>query len=672
VLRRFAVPAAAVLFTAFFLATTFRTGWTRLTTDFPNYYTAAVLARRGLPLRHYYDWTWFQRQMNFTGSESQLGGYIPQTPATMLPFIPLSWLPQQDAKRAWLLLNLCFLGASLWMLQTMLHTMTRFSMAELAVIAFLGYGALHTNFLFGQYYIFVLFLITCAFFCLARGRAFWGGALLGGVFALKLYGGPFLLYFAWKRQWRAVAGMAVSGAAFAAVSLYLFGRPDNDYFLSHVLPRALEGMTLDPFHPANGTFSTLLRRAFLSEPELNPHPLLNLPFLYFFLQPFLVATVLIFVLIPRGAPATDRRDLAWFLIAMLLISPNTASYTFVILLPAVVLLEPTVVFVAAYVLLCLPLYPAWSWCFPKAWLILAMYLFAGRDRWRTLRFKSAAIAIALACAVAAPVAIIRQRGYEHEPSHQFERLVIQKGAVYSSSPASTDRGVFYESMDQGRYAVAWLQGTEVRPFRFDGEAFHPASARAGGPVYFELVSGRHSRIMALDITTGNSGMVVSTDFEPTNPAVSPDGRLIAFVTRGTLAIRQAGNTITETLPGPVRDSSFFPDSAHIAVSAGLEGHAHIFILDLSSGRADQLTNGMDEEINPAVSPEGSSLAFARSSRGTEQIWLQNLQTGAARQLTGGQCNSFSPAWEPSSKALIFASDCGRGLGLPALYRASLR
>ena len=664
--RRFAVPAAALLFTAFFLATTFRMGWSRLTTDFPNYYTAAVLARRGLPLRHYYDWTWFQRQMNFTGSEPQHGGYIPQTPVTMLPVIPLSWLPQQDAKRIWLLLNLCFLVASLWML----HTMTRFSLAELAIIAFLGYGALHTNFLFGQYYIFLLFLITWAIFCFARSRAFSGGALLGAVFALKLYGGPFILYFAWKRQWRAVAGIAVSAAAFAAVSLWMFGWADNAYFLSHMLPRAVEGMTLDPFHPANGTFSTLLRRSFLAEPELNPEPLLNFPFLYFFLQPFLVVTVLIFALIRQGEPAADRRDLAWFLIAMLLISPNTASYTFVILLPAVALLEPTVLFVAAYILLCLPLYPAWSWCFPRVWLLVALYLFTGRGHWRSLPLRSAAIAIALACAIATPVAIIRQRSYEREPSHQFDRLVVQKGAVYSSSPVSTSQGVFYESMDHGRYAVAWLRGTKVRQFRFDGEAFHPTSAAAGGPVYFELVTGGNSRIMALVTVTGKSETVVPTDFEPTNPAISPDGRL-AFVTRGTLAILHAGKTITEPLPGPVRDASFFPDSRRMAVSAGPEGQAHIFVLDLTSGRTDPLTSGMDEETNPAVSPDGSSLAFTRSSYGTEQIWLQNLQTGAARQLTGGRCNSFSPAWEPSSKALIFASDCGRGLGMPALYRAPL-
>jgi hypothetical protein len=603
--------------------------------------------------------------MNFAGFEPQLGGYIPQTPVTMLPLIPLSWLPPQDAKRIWLLLNLCFLVASLWMLTTM----TRFSMAELAIFMFLGYGALHFNFLYGQYYIFLLFLLTWAIYCFARGRFFSGGALLGAVFALKLYGGPFILYFAWKRQWRAVAGLVASGAGFAAVSLLLFGWADNVYFLSHILPRALEGMTLDPFNTGTGTFSTLLRRAVLAEPELNPNPLLNLPFLYFFLQPFMALTVLIFVLTPRGESFPGKGDLAWFLIATLLISPNTATYTFVVLLAAIALLEPAGFFVAAYVLLCVPLYSAWSWCFPRAWLLLASYVSAGRDHWRTLRFKSAAIAVALACAIATPVALIRQRGYQREPSHQFARLVTQEGAVYSSSPVATAQGVLYESIDGGHYILNLLQGTHIRPFRFEGEAFHPSSPPAGGPVYFELVAGGHSRIMSLDTTTGKSEVVVSPDLDPTKPAISPNGRLIAFVTRGALAIRQAEATVTHALPGPVRDASFFPDSARIAVSAGPEGHAHIFILDLVSGRTDQLTNGVGEEINPAVSPEGGSLAFTRSRDGTEQIWVQNLQSGGSRQLTGGQCNSFSPAWAPASRALIFASDCGRGLGLPALYRA---
>ena len=82
---KLALWAAVLTGGCFFFVTSFRKGWTRVETDFPNYYTAAVLARQHQPLERYYDWPWFQRHMNYTGTERQLGGYIPQTPLTMLP-----------------------------------------------------------------------------------------------------------------------------------------------------------------------------------------------------------------------------------------------------------------------------------------------------------------------------------------------------------------------------------------------------------------------------------------------------------------------------------------------------------------------------------------------------------------------------------------------------------
>jgi hypothetical protein len=45
--------------------------------------------------------------------------------------------------------------------------------------------------------------------------------------------------------------------------------------------------------------------------------------------------------------------------------------------------------------------------------------------------------------------------------------------------------------------------------------------------------------------------------------------------------------------------------------------------------------------------------------------------GKLQLVAGGNCNNFAPAWEKDSHALIFASDCGRGIGMPVLYRANL-
>ncbi len=86
-----------------------RQGWTHVETDFPNYYTAAVLAHRHAPLRNFYDWTWFQRQMNYAGTERQLGGYTPQPPLAMVPPAPARPKPFWSLK--WCS---CFWSAAFW------------------------------------------------------------------------------------------------------------------------------------------------------------------------------------------------------------------------------------------------------------------------------------------------------------------------------------------------------------------------------------------------------------------------------------------------------------------------------------------------------------------------------------------------------------------------------
>lgn len=150
-------------------------GWNRSATDFPNYYTAAVLVRHGARLYEFYDWTWFQRQMSYVGFERQLGAYTPQTPLTMIPIVPLTQAPPQTAKRLWLAANTGFLAAALWMLAAM----AGMPVEQIALLAFCGYGSLATNFGLGQYYVFLLFLMTLTVFLLRAGRSAAGGFLFG-------------------------------------------------------------------------------------------------------------------------------------------------------------------------------------------------------------------------------------------------------------------------------------------------------------------------------------------------------------------------------------------------------------------------------------------------------------------------------------------------------------
>src|SRR5579862_4805801 len=214
-MKRAGLALIAVLLAGRLLLGPFREGWSTMRTDFPNHYVAAVLAARHQPLRQFYDWEWFQRQIQYAGIDKQLGGYTPYPPLAMLPLIPLAAFPPQRAKQVWLVLELVFLGASVWLLSRL----TRVKVLETLVLALLAYVSLAQNLVLGHYYIFLLFLLSCAVFCLLRGREFAGGALMGLIFSLKLYAAPFLLFFAVRRQWRALWGMAASIAVLAAAAI---------------------------------------------------------------------------------------------------------------------------------------------------------------------------------------------------------------------------------------------------------------------------------------------------------------------------------------------------------------------------------------------------------------------------------------------------------------------
>jgi|HubBroStandDraft_5_1064220.scaffolds.fasta_scaffold10928_2 hypothetical protein len=520
----------ALLALIFFLARAFRTGWTQLNTDFPNYYTAAVLVGQGQPLYNYYDWTWFQRQMNYAGIEHQLGNYNPHTPLTAVPLVGLSGLAPLRAKQVWLLCNLGFLAMTVWLLSRM----TRFRVEQVWLLAFCGYFSLRTNFLYGQYYVFLLFLLTLSFYCLHRGNQTVSGLLAGLAFGLKLYGGPFLLYFIVKRNWKAVFGMLSAMAVMGAIAVALFGWHDIVYYAAQIFPRSLESGAIDPYNPGVPTVSTMLRHFLLREPELNPRPLWEAPWMFFFLRTFINVAVVVFLSLGVALkPSTDRRDFAWFVVTVLLLSTNTASYTFILLLlPLVLLLEESpprqrAFFIAAYVLLTAPL--GLASLFPKVWLLIALFVMLGWERWQSLSRTRIVGATLLAALVALIDGRQHMRAYAEEPGQRFERVAVEEGAIFSSYPAVSRTGIFYQSIDRDRYVLRWLHDNRDEELAFAGEAFRPIATTPDGPIYFELVANRTSTLMQFDPSTRKTTAQVSqVPVDSTKQVDSPNGKWTAF------------------------------------------------------------------------------------------------------------------------------------------------
>jgi hypothetical protein len=556
-----------------FLAGPFRGGWMNAETDFPNYYTAAVLVREHQPLHKFYDWTWFARQMNYAGNGTQIGAYTPQTPLTMLPMVALAGFPPQTAKRIWLVCDLLFLAVTIGLLSQI--TGLRFE--SIWLLAFCGYFSLRTNFHFGQYYVFLLFLLTVAFYLLDRKSDWMGGVTTGIAFGLKLYGGPLLLLFAFKRQWRALAGMAATILVLAGTAVVLFGPADVWYYATQILPRSLEMGQVDPYNPGDAAIATVLMRSLVMEPELNPHPLWQAPWLLFFLRSFISLAMVAFLFLGVVRKRTaDRHDFAWFVIAALLLSTSTSSYTYILLLlPLVLLLDKSapvrnVFLVASYVLLTLPLRPAWL--FPKVWLLLALFIVAGWPSWRGMPRRWAVAALGMVALISVFNARQRMMSYESEPGQHFERVAVESGALFSSYPVVSRAGLFYQSMGHGRYVLRWLHDDRSEELAFEGQALQPRLAPDGVSVDFELVANRSSTLMEFDPSTRRSTQIKMVT-DRSAAAISPDGKWMAF-------------------------------------ESDRDGPTHIWLRELTAGRERRLTGGNCNSSVPVWELDSEALIFA--------------------------------------------------------------
>ena len=103
------------------------------------------------------------------------------------------------------------------------------------------------------------------------------------------------------------------------------------------------------------------------------------------------------------------------------------------------------------------------------------------------------------------------------------------------------------------------------------------------------------------------------------------------------------------------------------------GHSQFYEFDLTTHKLSVVATAVQPSpTDTALSPDTTKLAFVSGDKlGNHQVWVRDLQSGKSRQVTQGFCNSDSPTWDPGSQFIVFASDCNRGYGLPALYRARI-
>ncbi|PRX46909.1 dipeptidyl aminopeptidase/acylaminoacyl peptidase [Prauserella shujinwangii] len=194
----------------------------------------------------------------------------------------------------------------------------------------------------------------------------------------------------------------------------------------------------------------------------------------------------------------------------------------------------------------------------------------------------------------------------------------------------------------------------------------------------------------------------------TAPAWSPDGRRLAFVRDGRLAVVPADGGEVELLTGCPPGAGaprWSPDGRRLAFTApvgpaggtdaplvldrldyqadgaGLHGgvRSQLHVLDLTSRRVRRLTDGPDSAGEPAWSPDGTTLAFPRRSGADSDLTCRTPvfllavdQPGAApRQVALADGVAGTVEWTPDGAGLLVTGWLGDPAGHARLLRVRL-
>ncbi|MGB7845121.1 MAG: S9 family peptidase [Candidatus Acidiferrum sp.] len=194
---------------------------------------------------------------------------------------------------------------------------------------------------------------------------------------------------------------------------------------------------------------------------------------------------------------------------------------------------------------------------------------------------------------------------------------------------------------------------------------------------------RRTHLYVLDIASKSRTQVSSGDFDDTEPAWSPDGKLLAFASNRSkpnpdatyaqnIWVVSADNTNKGATPTQVttglggdHQPAWSPDSKWIAYSTQLDpkvfeyGTKHIAVSLVAGGQAKVLTLALDRNgVNPRFSPDGKSVYFIVDDDGTQNLAQVSLADNKVTRPMGGRLmlDSFSLSKDGTLAASISTMD----------------
>ena len=173
------------------------------------------------------------------------------------------------------------------------------------------------------------------------------------------------------------------------------------------------------------------------------------------------------------------------------------------------------------------------------------------------------------------------------------------------------------------------------------------------------------------------------------PALSPDGKQIAYISTGSLLraevfldlyladattgkrvkrlTKSVLNPEFEELRYAYSQGSFSPDGRLFAFTAQRKGKDVLYLYDLRRKRVSRrLDTGLQQMIGPSWSPDGRKIVFSGMQGGLSDLYTIDADGKNLTRLTHDQYGDLMPQWSPDGRYIAFVSERGPQTDLKTL------
>lgn len=138
-------------------------------------------------------------------------------------------------------------------------------------------------------------------------------------------------------------------------------------------------------------------------------------------------------------------------------------------------------------------------------------------------------------------------------------------------------------------------------------------------IVYEASGSGGVQVYATDPVTETTVQLTSGSARNNNPAWSPDGQQIIF-----LSDRQ-------------------------------EGQVDVYVMNADGTEPVQLTDSTAREIAPKFSPDGTQIAYAADDEGEWSLWVMNADGSGAREVAGPYRFLEFPSWRPGRNEIFYSA-----------------